>query len=112
QLSHRDSDLRPPHPPIGRSGKLLKPRKTQGAVRAHRPAKRPEPWKREMRSRPPLDRMMRIHQSLQSRALPNATTLARELEVGTKTIHRDLEFMRDRLNLPIVYDGARHGYHY
>jgi len=65
-----------------------------------------------MRSRPPLDRMMRIHQSLQGGSLPNATTLARELEVGTKTVHRDLGFMRDRLNLPIEYDGARHGYFY
>ena len=90
----------------------MKPRKVQNAVRTNSRGKGPDPWTRELRSRPPLDRMMRIHQSLQSLALPNATTLARALEVGTKTIHRDLEFMRDRLNLPIAYDGARHGYHY
>ena len=56
--------------------------------------------------------MLRIHQSLQTGKFPNATTLARELEVSTKSIHRDIEFMRDRLNLPIAYDGARFGYHY
>jgi proteasome accessory factor B len=56
--------------------------------------------------------MLRIHQALHSGSYPNATTLARELEVSTKSIHRDLEFMRDRLKLPIRYDGARFGYYY
>ena len=56
--------------------------------------------------------MLRIHQAIQSGKFPNATTLAAELEVTTKTIHRDIEFMRDRLELPIEYDGAKFGYHY
>jgi proteasome accessory factor B len=56
--------------------------------------------------------MLRIHQALQSGKFPNASTLARELEVSTKSIHRDLEFMRDRLDLPIEYDSHRVGYHY
>ena len=56
--------------------------------------------------------MLRIHQAIQSGKLPNATTLANELEVSTKSIHRDIEFMRDRLELPIEYDGARFGYRY
>ena len=55
---------------------------------------------------------MRIHQRLQSHAFPNAATLARELEVSTKSVHRDLEFMRDRLDLPLEYDPQRKGYHY
>jgi proteasome accessory factor B len=56
--------------------------------------------------------MLRIHQSLQSGKFPNASTLARELEVSAKSIHRDIEFMRDRLNLPIEFDPARNGYYY
>jgi proteasome accessory factor B len=56
--------------------------------------------------------MLRIHQALQSGSFPNASKLAREIEVATKTIHRDIEFMRDRLNLPIEYDSARIGYFY
>jgi predicted DNA-binding transcriptional regulator YafY len=56
--------------------------------------------------------MLRIHQSLQTGSFPNATKLAGELEVSTKSIHRDIEFMRDRLNLPIAYNGSRFGYHY
>jgi proteasome accessory factor B len=63
-------------------------------------------------SRPPLERMLRIHQAIQSGKFPNASTLARELEVSTKSIHRDIEFMRDRLELPIEYNGSRFGYGY
>jgi predicted DNA-binding transcriptional regulator YafY len=65
-----------------------------------------------LHSRPPLERMLRIHQALQSSRHPNATSLAADLEVSTKSIHRDLEFMRDRLELPLAYDHARKGYHY
>ncbi|MGO8764155.1 MAG: helix-turn-helix transcriptional regulator [Limisphaerales bacterium] len=63
-------------------------------------------------SRPPLERMVRIHQAIQSGHFPNASKLAAEIEVATKTIHRDIEFMRDRLNLPIEYNAGRNGYFY
>src|ERR1035437_7065564 len=63
-------------------------------------------------SRPPLERMLRIHQALQAGGFPNASKLAREVEVSTKTIHRDIEFMRDRLNLPIEFDPSNNGYFY
>ncbi|HEY5915233.1 MAG TPA: WYL domain-containing protein [Verrucomicrobiae bacterium] len=66
----------------------------------------------ELRSRPPMERMVRIHQALQSRTYPNATSLAGELEVSTKSIHRDLDFMRDRFLLPLEYDYGRKGYYY
>lgn len=56
--------------------------------------------------------MLRIHQALQAGGHPNATALAREIEVATKTIHRDIEFMRDRLNLPVEFDAHRNGYFY
>jgi proteasome accessory factor B len=63
-------------------------------------------------SRPPLERMLRIHQALQSGEFPNASRLAREVEVSTKTIQRDIEFMRDQLNLPVEFDFAKNGWHY
>jgi predicted DNA-binding transcriptional regulator YafY len=63
-------------------------------------------------SRPPLERMMRIHQAIQAGGFPNATQLAAELEVSTKTVNRDIDFMRDRLDLPVEYDGSRFGYYY
>lgn len=56
--------------------------------------------------------MLRIHQMLQAGKFPNATHLASELEVSTKSIQRDLDFMRDRLELPIEYNPQRFGYHY
>ncbi|HTV75612.1 MAG TPA: WYL domain-containing protein [Candidatus Baltobacteraceae bacterium] len=65
-----------------------------------------------LHSRPPLERMLRIHQAISSGKFPNASTLAREIEVSTKSIHRDIEFMRDRLNLPVEFNSVRNGYFY
>ena len=56
--------------------------------------------------------MLRIHQAIQSGKFPNATILASALAVTPKTVQRDLEFMRDRLDLPLEYDGRRYGYYY
>jgi len=56
--------------------------------------------------------MLRIHQMLLNKRYPNAVSLARELEMSTKSIHRDLEFMRDRLGLPLEWDFTRRGYYY
>jgi predicted DNA-binding transcriptional regulator YafY len=63
-------------------------------------------------SRPPLERMMRIHDAIQSGKFPSAGTLAEQLEVSRKSIQRDLEFMRDRLQFPIEYDSKKWGYFY
>lgn len=56
--------------------------------------------------------MLRIHQAIQAGGFPNASTLAQGFEVSTKTINRDLAFMRDRLDLPLAYHPQRFGYHY
>ena len=66
----------------------------------------------DLRQRPPLQRMLRIHQALQAGEYPNASTLAENLDVSTKSIHRDLDFMRDRMDLPLAWNGTRNGYHY
>jgi predicted DNA-binding transcriptional regulator YafY len=66
----------------------------------------------EQRSRPPLERMLVIHQFIQEGGYPNATRLAQALEVSAKSVHRDLDFMRDRLNLPVEFDAGRNGYFY
>ena len=63
-------------------------------------------------SRPPLERMLRLHERLKAGALPNCRKLACELEVSAKTIQRDIDFMRDRLGLPIEYDQLRFGFFY
>jgi proteasome accessory factor B len=56
--------------------------------------------------------MLQIHQALQSGTYPTATTLGLELEVSPKSIYRDLDFMRDRLELPLEFDPVKRGYHY
>ena len=56
--------------------------------------------------------MKRLHDLLMANAYPNCRKTGQELEVSSKTIQRDLEFMRDRLHLPIAYDPLRFGYAY
>lgn len=63
-------------------------------------------------SRPPLARMMVIHEDLVGERAPNCSQLARRLEVSSKTVQRDIEFMRDQLLLPIEYDSSKRGYRY
>ncbi len=55
---------------------------------------------------------MRIHAELKAGGYPNCRKMAEEIEVSSKTIQRDLDFMRDRLGLPIDYDPLRFGFYY
>ncbi len=58
-------------------------------------------------------RIYLIHEMLRGRRFPNCQTMAREIEVrDRKTIQRDINYMRDEMNLPIEYDAVRHGYYY
>lgn len=56
--------------------------------------------------------MLRIHEQLMSGKLPNCSTLAGLLECSTKTVQRDLDYMRDQLGLPLEYDDREHGWGY
>ncbi len=56
--------------------------------------------------------MMRLHERLKAGAFPNCRKLGAELEVSPKTIQRDIDFMRDRLGLPIEYDQLHFGFAY
>ncbi len=56
--------------------------------------------------------MLKIHRAIQSGGYPNASTLALGMEVSTKSVHRDLVFMRDRLQLPLEYHPQKNGYFY
>ena len=63
-------------------------------------------------SRPPLERMLRIHDELRRGTLINCTKLMKILEVSRKTVVRDIAFMRDRLDLPIEFDAQIQAYRY
>jgi len=62
------------------------------------------------RKRPPFERMKRIFGLLQDGKFPNCRTMAAAFEVSAKSVRRDIEFMRDRWELPIQYDNLKHGY--
>ena len=63
-------------------------------------------------SRPPLARMVRLHEWLMANRYPNCRKIAEEFEVSGKTVQRDVNFMRDQMGLPIEYDKCRFGFHY
>jgi predicted DNA-binding transcriptional regulator YafY len=63
-------------------------------------------------SRPPLARMLRLHEWLMGERYPNCRKIAEEFEVSAKTVQRDVNFMRDQMGLPIEYDKGRFGFHY
>ncbi len=63
-------------------------------------------------SRPLLRRLQEIHSRIRSGRYPNATTLARELDVSVRTVQRDLDVLRDEQGAPIAYSASRRGLYY
>jgi predicted DNA-binding transcriptional regulator YafY len=59
-----------------------------------------------------LARIYFIDRKIASGVYPNTRDLAKEYEVGTATICRDIEFMRDRLDAPIKYSPLHRGFFY
>jgi predicted DNA-binding transcriptional regulator YafY len=58
------------------------------------------------------ERFYKIDQLLQSRRATPMSLLIDELGVSRATIKRDLEYLRDRLNAPILWDRSLRGYRY
>lgn len=58
------------------------------------------------------ERLYRIDQLLTERRVVNRQTLLDELEVSLATLKRGLEYLRDRLNAPIVWDRHAGGYRF
>ncbi len=63
-------------------------------------------------SRLQLSRILFIDRELRSKRYPSSTRLAREYEVSSRTIQRDIEYMRDQMDAPIEYDQIKKGYFY
>ncbi len=59
-----------------------------------------------------FERFFWFHGRIKEKRYPNAMHLCEEFEIAVRTAHRDIEFMRDRLNAPLEYNHARRGYHY
>ena len=56
--------------------------------------------------------MLKIRQRIQEGGWPNCVGMAADFEVSVRTLKRDIEFMRDQLQLPIEYDSRRHGLYF
>ena len=59
-----------------------------------------------------LERFYKIDQLLQDRKIVSRDDFLSLLEVSLATFKRDLEYMRDRFNAPVVYDSDARGYRY
>lgn len=63
-------------------------------------------------SRLPWERILKIHDKLKAGGWPNCVGMAAEMEVSLRTVKRDVEFMQERLKMPIQYDRRRNGFFY
>ena len=59
-----------------------------------------------------VPRMFFIDQEIASGKYPNATYLAKKWETSISSINRDIAYMRDMMNAPIVYDFFKKGFYY
>ena len=58
------------------------------------------------------ERFVWLDHRVRSGKYPNATSLSGQFGISVKTAQRDIEFMRDRLNCPFLYDKTSKGYYY
>jgi len=59
-----------------------------------------------------MERMAYLDRRLRERGWVTAEEAARHFEVSPRQVKRDIEYLRWRLDAPIVYDGGRHRYRY
>jgi predicted DNA-binding transcriptional regulator YafY len=59
-----------------------------------------------------MERIYYFHQEVSGGRYPGAGQIAGRFEVSISTAHRDIAYLRDRLNAPLVYDRRKKGYFY
>lgn len=59
-----------------------------------------------------LARLLELDRRIRTGRYPNCTAFALEWEVSRKTIQRDIDFLRDRMQAPIEFDHEHNGYLY
>ncbi len=68
------------------------------------------PARKTARGMNQTERFYKIDQMLNDRGVASFQTLMDELEVSRATLKRDLAYLRDRLNAPIIHDRDVGGY--
>lgn len=64
------------------------------------------------KDRPLWRRLQTIHHQIKEGRHPNTSSLAAELSVSSKTVQRDLDYLRDELEAPIEFRREENGYAY
>lgn len=59
-----------------------------------------------------LERVFWIDREIRAGRYPCARTIAEYFEINAKTAHRTIDFMRDRLRLPMAYSAEKRGWYY
>jgi len=59
-----------------------------------------------------FERFAWFDRCVRSGRYPNAAILSERFEISRKTAQRNIDFMRDRLGAPLIYDPSRRGYRY
>ena len=59
-----------------------------------------------------LERIYYFHHEVAAGRYPNASMIMGRFQVSLATAHRDITYMRDRLDAPLDYDAVRQGYFY
>ncbi len=62
--------------------------------------------------KPQHTRLLFIDRKIREKRFPNRTSLAEEWETSSKTIQRDLDYMRYELDAPLEYSAKHRGYYY
>nr|WP_320012159.1 WYL domain-containing transcriptional regulator [uncultured Desulfobulbus sp.] len=65
-----------------------------------------------MSQRLKFERFIWFHSQVKRQRYPNAKKLVEEFEISERTAQRDIDFMRDRLLAPLIFDRSRNGYGY
>jgi len=64
------------------------------------------------RSKTQWKRLLVLDERIRAGKFPNCSSFAKEWEVSSKTIQRDVEFLQYQLGAPIAYDALKRGYYY
>lgn len=62
--------------------------------------------------KPQYRRLLFVDRKIREGGYPNCSSLAGEWETSTRTMQRDIDYLRDELEAPIQYDYAHRGFYY
>ena len=62
--------------------------------------------------KPQYKRLLFIDRKIRTGAYPNCSSLAEEWETSTRTMQRDIDYLKYELDAPIGYDPVKHGFYY